>query len=86
MDEKLFVLYTTSESLNSEKSMQSETSKPEYSLREIILFIGRQGLFSLIFSIKIPNSDEAKTYMTLRITHFKPEDPSSIMITACNVT
>jgi hypothetical protein len=60
--------------------------KPEYSLGEIIMHIGREGLFPLIFSIINPNGPEINFYMTLRMTHYKPEDPSAIMITACNIT
>jgi len=41
--------------------------KPEYSLREIIKHIGREGLFSLIFAIINPNGSEINTYITLRI-------------------
>ena len=48
--------------------------------------IGREGLFSLIFSIINPYGEEINTYITVRITHYNPEDASVIMITMCNVT
>lgn len=86
MDEKIFQLFKTQDSLNSSNQFTNEVSQPEYSLREIVKFIGREGLFSLIFSIINPNGPEIKTYMTVRMTHYNPEDPSSIMITGCNIT